>query len=583
MDFVLALHSHLPYVLNHGRWPHGSDWICEAAIDTYLPLYDVLHRLQAEEIAAPVTLGITPILANQLESQTFATELETYFDQRLTTCEEADESLRSTGDTHLLPLAHYWKVHLTGLRNLFRRVDRNLAKAFRGLQDAGRLELISCGATHGFLPLLARDESIRLQLGLGRAEHRRIFGRLPDGLWLPECAYRPQGVWAPLPSAPGAGSTRRGIEEHVAEAGFRYFFVDSHLAAAGHAFRLYGADWGEWRLDPAARRPGGAAPRPSAVEAEEVELNSPYQAYRVAGPRGATMVSALIRDPVASKQVWSRQEGYPGDEWYLEFHKIRWPGGLKYWRVSAPGSDLGQKEPYDPARALERAGNHARHFVSLLGRIATEVGGPPTASPPSRRAAGSLIAVPFDTELFGHWWHEGVEFLAQVYRALDTHPVVRPTTAREHLAAATSPRGIHLTQGSWGANGDFSMWLNSQTDWTWPRLWAIETTFWERAPAALASPSHRPVLAQAAREMLLAMGSDWQFIISTGAVTDYAVKRFTEHCADAEFLISALTPASGDLAGAQTRAQELWQRDQVFPDVLDAVRAALDGSSTATR
>jgi 1,4-alpha-glucan branching enzyme len=352
---------------------------------------------------------------------------------------------------------------------------------------------------------------------------------------------------------------RRGIEEHVADAGFKYFFVDSHLASAGHAFRLYGAE-------------GGPA------DDSEVR-NSPYRAYRVASARGATPVSALVRDPLASRQVWSRQEGYPGDEWYLEFHKIRWPGGLKYWRVSAPGSDLGAKQPYDPSRAVERAGSHARHFVQLLGRIAAERA---AADAGSKQPAEDLIAVPFDTELFGHWWHEGVDFLEQVYRALKAEPVVRGCTARDHLARMPSGRGIHLTAGSWGANGDFSMWLNDETAWTWPRLWAIEASFWDQAGEALESPALQPVLAQAAREMLLAMGSDWQFIISTGAVTDYAVKRFTEHCADAEFLLSALAPGASNVAAAQTRAEELWLRDHVFPNVLDAVRAALSGSRSQT-
>jgi 1,4-alpha-glucan branching enzyme len=285
-------------------------------------------------------------------------------------------------------------------------------------------------------------------------------------------------------------------------------------------------------------------------------------------------VNALVRDPVSSRQVWSRQEGYPGDEWYLEFHKIRWPGGLKYWRVSAPGSDLGAKQPYDPARALERAEAHARHFVSLLNRIAAEEGGK-AGKGGIRTPASSVIAVPFDTELFGHWWHEGVDFLGAVYRELGRQRGVHPVTARDHLRQTPADRAVRLTTGSWGANGDFSMWLNPGTDWTWPRLWAIEATFWEVAAAALRDPEQHLVLAQAVREMLLAMASDWQFIMSTGAVTDYAVKRFTEHCADAEFLISALMPDAGHLSAARNRAAELWERDHVFPHVLEAVRTSL--------
>jgi len=564
MDFILALHSHLPYVLNHGRWPHGSDWICEAAIDTYLPLLSQLDRLEQERIATPLTIGITPILANQLSSPVFRDEQEAYFTQRLATCTEAAESLTATGDNHLLPLARFWEQHLLDLRTLFRQLNGDLAAAFRRHEEQGRIELISCAATHGFLPLLSRDESIRLQLGLGRVEHRRIFGRDPEGLWLPECAYRPRGSWGPLDAGPHIAN-RAGIEEFVAQAGFRYFFVDSHLAEAGHAFRLYGA--------------AGGPTEEGAVS------NSPYRAYRVAGDAGPSPVSVFVRDPVASRQVWSRQEGYPGDEWYLEFHKIRWPGGLKYWRVSAPGSDLGEKRPYDPALARERATSHARHFVSLLNRIAAvegtrgAKGGRAGDETPATSAlpGSSVISVPFDTELFGHWWFEGVDFLGQVYRELGRQSAVAPVTAREHLRHSPADRAVHLTTGSWGANGDFSMWLNPGTDWTWPRLWAIEATFWDAAPGALRAPGQQLILAQAAREMLLAMASDWQFIISTGAVTDYAVKRFTEHCADAEFLISALAPGANHLAAAQNRAAELWERDHVFPEILPSVRAALQG------
>ena len=78
MHFVLTLHSHLPWVLNHGRWPHGSDWLLEAALDSYLPLLEALESLKKRGILAPVTLGLTPVLANQLTSPLFKAEMDAF-------------------------------------------------------------------------------------------------------------------------------------------------------------------------------------------------------------------------------------------------------------------------------------------------------------------------------------------------------------------------------------------------------------------------------------------------------------------------------------------------------------------------
>ncbi len=553
-DFIFTLHSHLPYVLNHGRWPHGSDWICEAALDTYLPLLEVLRGLAADAVPSPLTIGFTPVLANQLTSPTFASEMETFFDQRIKACDEAPASLATTGDNHLLPLVAFWRDRLTRLRDLFHAIDRDLIAAFRALESAGRIEIISSAATHGYLPLLARDESIRLQLAVGVSEHRRLFGRSPKGCWLPECAYRPRGPWEPWPTAPRTG-VRRGIEEHLADAGFQYFFVDAHLAAAGRPLGLSGDPAG----DPIVHMPA----RPG-LPTEP--LRSPYRAYRVA--HGS--VAAYVRDPRASMQVWSRFEGYPGDESYLEFHKMRWPGGLKLWRVTGPGVDLGAKQPYNPEAAAERAREHANHFAHLLSGISAD----------QSQNRESVVVAPFDTELFGHWWFEGPEFLNHVYRALaGKRDAIQPATGSRHLEEHPPRAAIRLPWGSWGANGDSSMWLSEQTAWTWERLWPLEQAFWDAAPGALASPAARPVLAQAARELLLAQSSDWQFIISTGAAADYAEKRFKDHCDDAGKLIAALGPGrEGDLESAQRLAEESYQRDQLFPNVLPAVAAALGGS-----
>jgi 1,4-alpha-glucan branching enzyme len=557
VDLVFALHSHLPYVLNHGRWPHGSDWLCEAALDTYLPLLEVLQGLAAQSVPAPVTIGITPVLGNQLTSAEFVKELESFFEQRLTTCAEAPASLSATGDSHLLPLVEFWRDRLLRLRRRFHEAGGDLVGAFRALEAAGRIEIIGSAATHAFLPLLARDESIRLQLAIGTAEHRRLFGRAPVGCWLPECAYRPRGPWEPWPTAPRSGP-RRGIEEHLADAGFHFFFVDSHLAQAGRPLGLSGDPSGEPSIRDTAEHVAAEAPR-----------RSPYQAYRVAQTRGGP-VAAFVRDPRASMQVWSRFEGYPGDEAYLEFHKMRWPGGLKFWKVTGPGVDLGAKAMYDPSAAFGRARDHAEHFAGVLGSIAAS----------ESRPRGKVIVAPFDTELFGHWWFEGPEFLDATFRVLARCPdSVRPVTASRHLAHHPPRAGLRLPQGSWGANGDFSMWLSERTAWTWERIWPLEAAFWDIAPRALASPAARPVLEQATRELLLAQSSDWQFIISTGAAADYAERRFQEHCTDAEALIAALADGSGDALGpAQRRAEVLARRDHLFPDVIPAVAAALGGS-----
>jgi 1,4-alpha-glucan branching enzyme len=536
--------------------------LCEAALDTYLPLLEALRTLESGDTVAPITLGITPVLANQLASPLFRKEMDAFFTQRLEACDQAPVSLEETGDQELLPLVDFWRERFLRLRGLFESLDGDLIGEFRRLEAETRLEIISSAATHGFLPLLGRDESIRLQLAVGAAEHRRIFGKTPRGCWVPECAYRPGGVWDPLP-----GTTtpvdRPGIEAFLTQAGFRYFFVDTHMAEAGKSLGWYGdIPHGTERFD---------AEFQGTVRSREAEAaRSAYAAYLVGEPTGENELAAFVREPKASMQVWSRQQGYPGDGVYLEFHKIRWPGGIKYWSVTGPDVDLGGKEPYDPRTALYRASDHATHFSGFLGHIVRK----------ERIDSSGVAMVPFDTELFGHWWFEGVDFLRELFGRLPFRDGVIPVTASEHLDSFPPRAAIQPLKGSWGANGDFSMWMNDGTRWTWERLWALEESFWDSAPRALSSVEARPVLAAAARQLLLAQSSDWQFMISTGAVPDYAERRMNLHCDDLETLLEALGPDApeGSLARALERVSELQERDDLFPNILDTVEAVLGQS-----
>ena len=461
MRFVLTLHSHLPWVLHHGRWPHGSDWICEATLDTYLPLLALLDRAAAEGVPTPITLGVTPILAAQLAHPTLVEEVDAYFAHRLETIATAPDELRASGETDLLPVVEFWSHHVAALHRLWRSINGDILGALRRHAEAGRIELISSAATHGFLPLLGRDESIRLQLLAGRAEHLRHFGELPLGCWLPECAYRPAGPWQPWPTAPAA-EDRSGIEAHLRYAGFRWFTVDAHLAEAGDAWEMYGGK--------AMRREAQAGAR------------SPYRAYEVAPvPERGRPVHVVVRDPKTTAQVWSRHGGYPGDEW-----------------------------------------------------------------------------------------------LHSLYQLLDTGGMVSPSTGSALLAASPPTTAVAMQAGSWGKDGDFSMWMSEEVAWTWERLWPLEERFWNAAPEALRHPAVVPVLEQAARELLLAQSSDWQFIISTGAAGDYATRRFTEHCDALESLLPALESGAGDLTGALAAAARLREIDGPFPDLVGAIAAASD-------
>jgi 1,4-alpha-glucan branching enzyme len=345
----------------------------------------------------------------------------------------------------------------------------------------------------------------------------------------------------------------------VAWAGFRHFFVDSHMARAGGPLGVYGELF------------GGEPERVVAAEQDRPVQHSPYAAYRVTDAGAARSVAALVRDPRSSMQVWSRQDGYPGAPAYLEFHKIRWPGGLKLWRVSAPGTDLGDKEPYDAEAARGQATAHAGHFAHLLDRLAKE----------QLDQDGSVIVAPFDTELFGHWWFEGPDFLGDLYAQLPDFGRLRATTAGSHLDAHGAPTGLRLAAGSWGRNGDYSMWQSPHVDWTWPVIWAVEDRFWSLAPRALANEGTHEVLAQAARAMLLLQSSDWQFIISTGEVEDYAIRRFNGHAADCTSLLDALAAAldgQGTDAGVRL-ARDQQRRDDVFRDMVPSIAMVL-GQST---
>ncbi len=565
-SFVLVLHSHLPWVTNHGTWPHGTSWLMEAAAECYVPLLDAFHRLAADGIAPKVTIGITPVLAEMLAHPSFPAEFEGYCRARAAAADEDKQTFARTGSPKLERLAATFADEYRRVRERFRGPYRaDLVGAFRRLQDEGQLEVITCAATHGYLPLLGRDECVNAQVALGQASYAARFGRKAAGVWMPECAYRPAGPWTrPIGGNGGSAFPRRGVDEFLLERGLRFTVVDTHLLKGGETLGVYADRHGILRellpASEAGRNRGGATGSRGPVTPQEVYAAS---SAATAGRKVDGALGILTRDPDTSLQVWSGEHGYPGDGAYREFHKKAFPSGHQYWRVTSAKSDLGAKEIYDPEPVLARIRTHADHFVSVVSGI--------LGKHRERTGTPGVVAAPFDTELFGHWWFEGPRWIEQVFRTF-ARSDVSVVTGSELLDANPPKEVVRLPEGSWGEGGGHWVWFNPRTQWTWKRIYDAEdkvVRLIQKAGSA-PPPEARPYLEQLARQLLLLEASDWQFLITTVAAADYAEQRFAQHAEEIDRLhgiaVRALEGAPPD-PGATAWFEELTRRDDLFPTI----------------
>jgi 1,4-alpha-glucan branching enzyme len=521
--FSLILHAHLPFV-RHPEHPEflEEDWLYEAITEVYLPLLKVLSALDAAGARPRLALNLSPTLCEMLADPLLETRYTRHLENLSALAEK--EVVRTRRDAReFLPAARMYRTQLRAATRLWHEVyKRDLVGGFRALQDAGVCEIMTCGATHGFLPLVSTTESRRAQIEIAVANYQKHFGRRPRGIWLPECAYA------------------EGIETLLADASLEYFIADTHAI-------LYGE------------------PRPR---------------HGVYAPVKCTNgVAAFARDLATSQQVWSSIIGYPGDENYREFYRdIGWDApleyllphlhadgerrhlGLKYHRVTGRDVPLSDKQPYSPRRARRRAALHAAHFVDERVKQCAR-------QRDALEGRMPLIASPYDAELFGHWWFEGVQFLDHVFRELarrqDEITTVSPA---DYLDTHTRLQTQRLSPSSWGAEGYYKVWLNDTNAWLYPQQHAAEAHMTALADAHPTPPDDALTLRalnQAARELLLAESSDWAFQIAHATTVEYATRRFRSHIARFHALASDIGRGEIDAA----RLAEIESRDNLFAEL----------------
>lgn len=516
-NLALVLNAHLPFV-RHPEYPvfFEENWLFEAISETYLPLLRVFHRLEEENIPFRLTMSFSPTLTAMLSDSLLQDRYRNHLELQL---ELADRELvRTAGMPEFHPQAKLYKDLLVKNLGDFNDVYQgNILRGFAYFQKKGGLELITTAATHPFLPLYQDyPENVQAQLQVALDTHYRHFGRLPKGIWIPECAYYP------------------GLENLLKANKIDYFFTAAHAV-------LYARDL-----------PKAGVYAPLAL---------------------SNGVHAFPRDLASTNNVWSHDEGYPGDPAYRDFYRDigfdlpldyigpylqggenRVMTGFKYYAVTGKTD---QKVPYNFEAARKKVTEHAGNYLYNRLKQADKALSLGVEGVP-------LIVSPYDAELFGHWWFEGPLWIEEFFRQMARQDALGLLTPSDYLAGQPDCQVNQLSFSSWGTKGYAEVWLDGSNDWIYRHTHKLIERMMElvsRFPDE--SGRKERALNQAAREVLLSQASDWPLILQNGTTAQYAEKRLREHIHNFTRIYDSLS--ANDLDTEWLTALE--KRNNVFPNL----------------
>ena len=512
------LHAHLPFVYH----PESEDyleeqWLFEAISETYIPLLLNFKKLEDENVRFRITMSLTPPLLSMLDNKLLQQRYIKYLEQHIELSEKEIE--RTKYDKRLNELSKYYYNRYSNDLHVFKDIyNCNLISGFKHFQDIGVLEIITCGATHGYFPILyVNEKTVRAQIGVGVQTYEKYFGKKPRGIWLPECGYVPQA------------------DKYLKEFGIEYIITESHGILYADPTPIYGT------FTPIVS-PGG--------------------------------VIAFGRDIESSKQVWSSIIGYPGDFNYREFYRDigydvdydyikpyiakngdRVHTGIKYYRITSKGDF---KDYYNIQWAKDSAEKQAGHFLdsrtSQINYLADNMHVPP------------IVVCPYDAELYGHWWYEGPYWLYILFKKIYYDDCnFELITPGEYIDKYPEMQVATPCISSWGKNGYSEVWLNGTNDYVHKHLHVAGDRMVELAHLF---PNEgdtiiRKALNQCARELLLAQSSDWLFIITNGTMVDYAKRRIKDHIGRFTELYDQIKNSHID----EDYLKMVQEKDAIFPDI----------------
>ncbi|KAA0549412.1 DUF1957 domain-containing protein [Bacillus sp. BGMRC 2118] len=483
VNFVL--HAHLPYVRHREANRLEERWLYEAITESYIPL---LWQLEKTDHRQKWTISFSPPLMEMLADPLVQRRYLLYLDNTESLLRKEKERANESADVNVV---NFYEERYKNIRETYLKWNQNVLEGFKHYFNEGKIECITSSATHTFLPYLQTKQGIHMQIKHGMNCFEKHFNTKPNGLWLPECAYTP------------------GIDEILHREGIRFAFVDEH--AMKHA-------------DPTPSKGVGAP---------------------VYSPHG---VALFARNHDISNRIWSSSYGYPGDPNYREFYRdiaydreweyikpfvhpegIRVDTGIKMHRITGKTE---YKKTYIPREASQKVKEHANHFTTSLIEQRNKHG--EQSFPPH------IVTLPFDTELFGHWWFEGPDFFHEVISTqIEDIEYITPTDFlnRHYRDLETA----HFSFSTWGRDGYGDVWLNEKNEWMYRHLHGMEKKLIEVTTSFdLTDPTIKRAMEQLSREWMLATSSDWAFIIDNESASQYATDRCMEHINRFYRIISAL-------------------------------------------
>ncbi len=504
---ALVLHAHLPYVRSITPGSLEEDWFFQALIECYLPLLEVLERsFKAENQNPKITISLSPTLLSLLNDELLKKRFPSWVNTRLNLLKDLKQDNKK--ETEFLS-----KTISTQLSN-WCRCEGDLISRFSSLQSSDVIDILTCAATHGYLPLLRENkECVIAQLSNAVGEHFRLLGVKPKGIWLPECAYY------------------EGLDKLMLANGLRYSILDGH----------------------------------------GILHSNPRPRYGIYAPICTNNGVAFFgRDSDSTLPVWSSRHGYPGDSSYREFHKdLGWdlpieflknyginesrPLGLKLNKITGQDIPLNKKEFYVPQDASKKIKKHAKDY--LIGRkLQLEK---------LYKAINqeALLVAPFDAELFGHWWFEGPLFLSELFKQANEQGI-EFTKLNDVLQKTHKIQLCEPCPSSWGQGGFHKYWLNETNSWLIAEWSKSGKAMIDKSSKAIKTNFDIRILNQAARELLLSQSSDWSFILRAGTTTELANERINRHLKRFWILINSLEKDSSLL---ESKLIEFEQEDSIFP------------------